>query len=1650
MKNLSFKSKLAWLLGSSGVALFIAYKVIAQTPVASPIDFDNGPLVAKNQPSNVVLALSVEFPTSGGAYKDGTYVDGKEYVGYFNSSRCYSYPGYAGIPRASATYDAATDYFNPTGNTNATYHCNVAGSGTGFSGNYLNYATMSAPDILRMALTGGDRGIDEPTKTVLERGTIAPTGSAPFVRSVAAALVSRVSPFSLAVNLYAQNCADRVIFSTNSSVAVAQGCGAPAVGDATDLSPIVGTSVPSGTTTVTPTLPPKLQLGTTWVDTGALASATPTVGPVTVVTYYTTSQVLTTTPFTCPSAPCVTEAGPAVDTGIKQTTYLASGTATTPAPAGWPSSGGLNRTIQGYYWTGGTSTVAPPAAAESPAVPVSYFWAGGTSTVAPLAAAESPTVIRGYYATGGTTTIVPPALAEPIPLPQGYAWTDAGFDVFSYQGGGAPNTTNTATQNHYVCYDTAAPFRIRLGPQVANPVCPAAQTEFRYTSGSATNRRYWNYYTQGAPYYRAYAPYYRSYAAVYKTYAPYYVNYLRTDSYWTYTSYNKFRVYVETAVWANYAATAKAIVKPRPLVCDATEGPARTVVYGTGTSEMYNYCTKYDNGGTVGYKPEGQIQHNADNLRISVFSYLMDGGARYGGVMRAPMKYVGPNMYDTAGTLLTNPEKEWSLTTGQFTTKPITDSVSTGYTYTGVINYLNRFGKTGNYKTYDNVGELWYESLRYLQGLDPTPNSTAGMTEGMKDGYPVYSAWTDPVTSACQRRNFILGIGDTNQHYDRSLPGLTRAEQTAMHNEGTPAFDFTYTNSPTIKGVATVLNAHDWTKVMDGFERSGAPAVAYTDSLGNARTTSGFNTGRNATLGNLDTTATGSGNHSSYHWAGLAYWANTQAIRKDIKGGASMDKVRVKTFMIDVDENNRGSIDATIKQTGYYLAGKYGYFDDAAQSGNPFDTGAAENDRWADTGGAPKGYVLASQPQRLIGGVVKFFNDSVGSGNSFATVAVSNSSLSKQSPDGSQFVPSYIPGQWSGTVQKVALKLNTVTNTIEPGTVSWDAGAILTAASLDSGAVALPQVKPVDRKIYTYIAGTIPKAVSFTYAATNSGADLPASFNTVPYTAVVDNQAQARIDYLRGVRTKELDESFRTRVGIVGDIINSGPAYKGGANTALSGPDYPAYVAAKKNRTPVVYTGSNDGMLHAFKADNGQELFAYIPSGVLDKLPRLTSKNYIHELFVDAVPAVDEVRTSAGWKTVLASAMGGGAQGIFALDVSDPTTFNENNVMFEFTDRDDPHMGNVTSEPQFVKMLVPGSAPATYKYYIVVSSGYNNYRNDGTTTYVASPDQALFFLDVNKAIGTPWSEGTNYFKVVIPAADATKTNGLAKPGIRVGSAGEGIEFFAGDMQGNMWKASFPEGLNAAKVLTAVRKNGGGVVTPLFTARDASSNLQPITVAPVVYPYPGGGNMVVFGTGRLLESVDRGTTATHTFYGIWDSGQTNADSYNLLRAKLDAKTIDPTTKNISGPDSAYANTSSAKRGWYADLGVSRERMIVDPVATTGVVNMVSTIPPGSECSDDGLSNVYSLDPASGDSVADTEIGIGYFGKGFIIDLDTSTSTQSSYSDRGVSGSRTATKKVAVTNRGSTGQNVTKYFEVTYLRTGRVYWREVRDFNLVSQP
>ncbi|MFK3649357.1 pilus assembly protein [Lysobacter enzymogenes] len=85
----------------------------------------------------------------GDGVVDSTYNNGFDYEGYFDPFLCYAYN--AGV-------------FSAAGGRNADHKC----SGN-WSGNFLNWVTMSRVDMLRYVLYGGNRSVDVAGQTVLER-----------------------------------------------------------------------------------------------------------------------------------------------------------------------------------------------------------------------------------------------------------------------------------------------------------------------------------------------------------------------------------------------------------------------------------------------------------------------------------------------------------------------------------------------------------------------------------------------------------------------------------------------------------------------------------------------------------------------------------------------------------------------------------------------------------------------------------------------------------------------------------------------------------------------------------------------------------------------------------------------------------------------------------------------------------------------------------------------------------------------------------------------------------------------------------------------------------------------------------------------------------------------------------------------------------------------------------------------------------------------------------------------------------------------------------------------------------------------------------------------------------------------------------------
>lgn len=1069
---------------------------------------------------------------------------------------------------------------------------------------------------------------------------------------------------------------------------------------------------------------------------------------------------------------------------------------------------------------------------------------------------------------------------------------------------------------------------------------------------------------------------------------------------------------------------------------------------GSGLSDPRSgLCQRYPSGH---YKPVGNLQRYSDRLRVAAFGYLQDNtvdAARYGGVLRAPMKYVGEKHYDGNYALVpgTNPKREWDTETGVFVTNP--ENLAEGIS--GVTSYLNRFGRGtaeetspefGIYKRYDPFGELYYESLRYLQGLPPTPEAISGLTAEMKGGFPVYTTWADPHPAvageqdyACIRNN-ILAIGDVYTHRDKSLPGNTRTDQ-----------DFARAASVSANEPDFVF----WTKVVGGFESGNA--VSYADGEGQTRTTS--NPGPVLTdlwgLENLNpnqfdgTHATDDRN--AYYIAGAAYWANTHDIRGTAWSDAARRRpgMRARTYVLDVNEAGAQFNEDLRHRRQLYLAAKYGGFrDDDGGPGNPFTA----SDGWEnpEQPGEARTYFMAGDAVGVLRAIDTIFESALMDAKSIAGGATSSQRIAA---DGFVYQAEFKTATWSGDLVAYPLTLSgdDALALGDPDAGGWRAAALLDARVATGGADGRNIV--VGKTTPTAVAAATP----FTWGQVD--ADVQQALRTpLGATTASDSAAtgEARLAYLRGDRSGEAPAGvFRRRTDVLGDVVNSGVVFADQPQQLFSDAQYASFLATYRNRAKALYVGANDGMLHAFAQADGQELFAYIPSWVVPKLSALSSPSYRHQAYVDSTPVVKEAKIGDGeWKTVLVGGSGGGGQGVFALDVSDPAAFGADKVLWEFTDRDDPALGNVIGAPDILKFRVtaPNAAPS-WRYFAVVAGGVNNYVADGR--FSASGNPAIFLLDLDKPKGTPWQEGTNYHRIELPRSVATMASGVAAFSAYLGDFDDVRRLYAGDLQGNLWKLDFgPYARGDWTSANLIANRVDGVPAPLYVAQSADGARQPITTVPTWMQGTSRQVIVTFGTGKFLEATDgAGPYATQTAYAVLDDG---LEAPIAGRGRLQARSLQG-DGTVGGTLFAWGRPASdddvsVRAGWYFDFPSSAatgERSVSPATVLGGTLVFGTAIPSATVC-DPGSGNEYVIDAFAGTGRF-TVSEVGLFGQSLLIavrDVD---------SDVGSTGTSRRTTTYRRITLGSGGVQVGEEAIDVAMRVRRLNWREIADYQATkSRP
>jgi hypothetical protein len=393
-------------------------------------------------------------------------------------------------------------------------------------------------------------------------------------------------------------------------------------------------------------------------------------------------------------------------------------------------------------------------------------------------------------------------------------------------------------------------------------------------------------------------------------------------------------------------------------------------------------------------------------------------------------------------------------------------------------------------------------------------------------------------------------------------------------------------------------------------------------------------------------------------------------------------------------------------------------------------------------------------------------------------------------------------------------------------------------------------------------------------------------------------------EFIRGNRALENPAgTYRSRFNLMGDVIHSKPHYVGVPDFERIESSYTDFVNANLTRAPRVYVGANDGMMHAFDALTGDEVWAYVPSMLFPNLSKLASRPFSHTYFVDGGTTVGDVQfySDGIWHTILVGGLGGGGKGLYALDVTSPDISNEfsragydDKVHWENTpwrtqsgevwgDR----VGYIMGAPVIAKTNHPDKP-----WWVFTGNG------------VSSVNGVAMLMVIDVEVGWP----------IWLSTGSGGDNGLSAPAVvDVDNNGTADIVYAGDLNGDLWRfdvsSDDPADWEAA---TSITKLYDG---------DPS---QPITTAPDVSTHPVYGHLVMFGTGQLYTLDDKKNTSTQALIGIWDKGTGTVPTTDNKLAQLFSDDTDyadagyiETVRTITTPTTTTIDWST-HTGWITAL------------------------------------------------------------------------------------------------------------------------------------
>jgi len=509
-----------------------------------------------------------------------------------------------------------------------------------------------------------------------------------------------------------------------------------------------------------------------------------------------------------------------------------------------------------------------------------------------------------------------------------------------------------------------------------------------------------------------------------------------------------------------------------------------------------------------------------------------------------------------------------------------------------LVNKIEAVSGSGN----TPLAESYWEAIRYFQAQPSAYNT--GVDYGTQD----------PIQYSCQK-NFVIQLTDGQPTKDANVPTATGAN-------------------------ATDANVTAW---WNGLSAANKPPSSFT------------------------------GNTTYPYLPRLTYYAHTNDLRTPTVGNSDIAGNQTITYYA-VYAFGDGTGTATLQS-----AAKYGGFLDTNNNNVPDGVEYPNNNNYFE---ADDGDVLASN-------LATVFSTIISSTASGTAAAVANNKSGQRGANMIQalFYPQWPNDNtvhWTGEVQDMWFylspnmsnstlyedtdgnkELNPTIDKLSPtnpfqAKALWRAGAKLQSTSAAS------------RKIYTLLDSSSALTASTNAFSTANVTTLKPT-GMMNIASLTDTAAGTLINYLRGVdnvvyrpRVVTFVDPFSsaktTDVWKLGDVINSTPQIQSAIainsfNSAYSDTSYSKFTGSTQYKARnIVYTGSNDGMLHGFRlglvssitdaanpgriakitgqnsdgSDLGTEEWAFIPKNALPYIQNQAGTAYCHQDLVDGAPTITD------------------------------------------------------------------------------------------------------------------------------------------------------------------------------------------------------------------------------------------------------------------------------------------------------------------------------------------------------------------------------------------------------------------------------------------